>query len=248
MRSLALSILLLPSVAQAMPWWTEEDRAPELGEALGQLWPGHDVDVLVGQPADGDGIWWSEGELFFRVHGQLRSDRVRAQDLTTQILLARSWAGSVEVLDGGWLPPEVRTETRLERARPLAPFLRMEIGATTDRTPSVSLGTGLAFSRVRAGVRLTTDLAMQPSLALDSQISAWLPAGRSALELGAGPGLTRHTDGWRPAAGAQLTVWAPDLDGHRVGVGLSARVSALPQLKDAFALRAEVSWSFGPNR
>lgn len=249
MRRLSLLLLFLPELAVAMPWWIEQERAPALSDALDSLWPGHEVDVLASAPAGGDGIWWADGRLFFREGGQLRSDAVGSSDLETQVLLARAWADSVEVLDGGWLPPALSSERRVDGARTVGGFLRVDAAADLALSPTLSLGGGLAFQRARAGVRLST-AGLGAPLALSVQVSAWLPAGRWAVELGGGPGLLLERERRSPLLGAVATVWAPDLDGNRVGLGLSADLqpAALPQLKDAFAIRAEVSWSFGPTR
>ncbi|TNE84352.1 MAG: hypothetical protein EP330_29480 [Deltaproteobacteria bacterium] len=249
MRAAPLFLLLIPELALAMPWWIESEQAPALSASLETLWPGHDVEVVSGAPASGDGIWWSEGALFFRNQGQLRSDAVPADDFATQVVLARAWAGSVEVLDGGWLPPELSTSAHVERSR-VRGYLRVDAASTAQFAPSVSLATGLAFQRARAGVRLSGGLDEANPLTLSTQVSAWVPVRRSALELGLGPGLAWQKDRVAPLVRSQLTVWAPDLDGNRVGVGLAADFDprALPQLKDAFAIRAEVSWTFGPSR
>ncbi|MCO4744132.1 MAG: hypothetical protein KC912_05050 [Proteobacteria bacterium] len=252
MRLLFPLLLLCPTAAWATPWWISEERAPSLSDSLDALWPGHDIDVVEGAPGEANGIWWQDGELFLRADGQLMHDEVAADDVPTQVVLARSWASAVEVFDSGWVPPELESHAQLHQ-RPVSSFVRIDAGSTAGFEPSVSIASGITFRRSRAGVRLSGGvLGDAAQFSASTLVSTQLVVGRSALELGLGPGLVlRPLSGdtrLSPMASLQVTAWTPSLTRSRIGIGLSADIAPTPQLKDAFAIRAEVSWSFGPAR
>ena len=164
LRGLLLLLLLLPGLASALPWWVEDDDdAEQLAALLDALWPGHPIEVQVGEPDyeqpgisfDGERLTWVDDE---RV-------RFRASDgdLATQIALVRSWLREATVDDGGWVPAN-------ETERKPGPYVELMVGGgvrlpTTiasgesfvlgPASPSaqVSLGGGFASRHVRLGLR-----------------------------------------------------------------------------------------------
>lgn len=99
--------------AWALTWWVDDAQDAEvLEETLGAFWADGDVQVVVGEPQGADGIWVQDGVLVFTDDGRRLQQQV-AGDPTTQVLLARSWALSLESSDAGWTPappPLVRPE------------------------------------------------------------------------------------------------------------------------------------------
>lgn len=109
-RVLALSLVLIgllaPSLASALPWWVEDTAdAEQLGALLDALWPGHPMEVLVGEAnLETEGVSFDGEELVL-----VSADRVRFSrsdgDLATQVALVRSWLREAAVTDTGWVPP-----------------------------------------------------------------------------------------------------------------------------------------------
>ncbi len=130
--------LLAPSLASALPWWVEdEDDAEQLRALLDALWPGHPVEVQVGEADFGkEGVSFDGGELVL-----VSGDRVRFSrsdgDLATQVALVRSWLRETAVPDRGWVPPEPTT------LRP-GPFVTVLLGGGA-RLPSTATTAGGDF-------------------------------------------------------------------------------------------------------
>ncbi|MCO4768623.1 MAG: hypothetical protein KDA24_01240 [Deltaproteobacteria bacterium] len=163
-----LLALFLPSIASALPWWVEDDaEAERLAALLEALWPGHPVEVLLGEADFGREGISSDGATLTLVH----DDRVRFSptdgDLATQVALVRSWLRSTAVQESSWLPASERDD----RPGPFAIVLvgggaRLPTAATTANggftlgpaSPSgnVSVGGGFAWKHLRLGGRVST--------------------------------------------------------------------------------------------
>jgi len=162
--SLICALALLPSLAQALPWWVEDDDdAERLSAMLEALWPGHPVEVVIGEPDFGREGVSSDSSTLTLVH----NDRVRFSptegDIATQVAMVRSWLRTSAVGDGGWVPPT-------ERAEKPGPFAIVMVGggarlpsavttgsafALSPASPSGSLGVGggMAWKHLRLGLR-----------------------------------------------------------------------------------------------
>ena len=163
MLLLLAAALLLPSLAEALPWWVDDaDDAEQLTALLDALWPGHPVEVVIG-PADfgKEGVSFDGAELVL-----VSGDRVRFStsdgDLATQVALVRSWLRESAVADRGWVPP---TPTAL-RPGPYAVVhlgggARLPSAATTSAgefvlgpaspTAMVAVGGGWSWKHLRLG-------------------------------------------------------------------------------------------------
>jgi hypothetical protein len=166
-RCALLLALLLPTLASALPWWVEDEVEAERLEALlAALWPGHPVDVTLGEPDFGREGISSDGATLTLVHG----DRVRFSatdgDLATQVALVRSWLRTSSVGDGGWVPPS----RGAEKPGPFGELLlgggaRLPTAATTatgdfalgpaSPSGSLALGGGWAWKHLRLGGRMS---------------------------------------------------------------------------------------------
>jgi hypothetical protein len=159
--------LLAPATAQSLPWWVEDDSQSErLSALLEALWPGHPVEVILGDPDFGQEGVSSDGKTLTLVH----DDRVRFSvtdgDLATQVALVRSWLRTSAVAEGGWVPPSKADE----KPGPFAIVLlgggaRLPTAATTatgdfalgpaSPSGSVGVGGGWAWKHVRLGTRVS---------------------------------------------------------------------------------------------
>jgi len=162
-----LTLLLVPALAHGLPWWVgDEDEGERLGALLDALWPGHPIEVEVGEPDFGQEGVSSDGATLTLVHG----DRVRFSptdgDMATQVALVKSWLRTRAVEEGGWVPP---TERPL-RPGPYALVLfgggaRLPTASSTatgefllgPASPSgkIGLGGGMAWKHVRLGAQFS---------------------------------------------------------------------------------------------
>lgn len=126
--------LLVPSLACALPWWVEDaDDAEQLTAVLDALWPGHPVEVIVGEPDFGkEGVSFDGEELVLVSDERVRFSRSDG-DLATQVALVRSWLRETAVTDRGWVPSVPMT------LRP-GPFATVHLGGGA-RLPSSSTTT-----------------------------------------------------------------------------------------------------------
>ncbi len=133
---LLILALLAPSVASALPWWVEDTGdAEQLRALLDALWPGHPVEVVVGEADFGkEGVSFDGGELVL-----VSGDRVRFSrsdgDLATQVALVRSWLRETAVTDRGWVPPAP------DAVRP-GPFAAVFLGGGARLPSTATTSTG----------------------------------------------------------------------------------------------------------
>jgi hypothetical protein len=128
---LVFAALLAPSLASALPWWVEDpDDVEQLSALLDALWPGHPVEVQVGEADFGkEGVSFDGGELVLVSGDRVRFSRSNG-DLATQVALVRSWLRETAVPDRGWVPTDPTT------LRP-GPFVTVLVGGGA-RLPSTA--------------------------------------------------------------------------------------------------------------
>ncbi len=113
MRAVNLTLLLLALLwaapAQALDWWVEDQaQAQALEDALAQLWPEHRVVVRQGAPpVEGDAVWVESGTLVLRHDGGTRRAE-QLGELSTRVVLVRSWMEAGLVLPPPPPPPHPR--------------------------------------------------------------------------------------------------------------------------------------------
>lgn len=156
-----LAVALSSSAWAADPrlhWWVpDEDAAEHVQEALGDLWPGHPVQVTVGVPQGSqEGIFYRSPELILYVGGRVWREPVVAE-ASTQVVLARSWVRELQLSDGGWAPDLSRPEpSPFEDPEPVEEVHRMRLWGVGSLGTAFRPGEGVAVhSAGQAGLALT---------------------------------------------------------------------------------------------
>jgi hypothetical protein len=187
--------------AEATPWFVpDEGDSARLQPELAALWPGHDIELIVG-PAVADGLGLSAGVLTLQV-GAVEQRCVVADDLRTAVVLARSWLRTASPTEG-WTPepppppPEAPPVRQTDRVDPSPdPGLYVALGHHRPLgacCPGSRMALGAQVGRARGELALVTfsDPSSRPTVAAPEASRGGhdllAVQGLAGLRLGAAP-------------------------------------------------------------
>jgi hypothetical protein len=147
--------LLLPLTGGALPWYVpDEQTSQRLSAVLDELWFGHPLEIVVGDPVpDQDGVWVDGTTVVLITEGE----EIRAaasEDLGVQALLVRSLLNPMKITDEGWVPPPREEEEKAPQ--PVVPFFYAAVGSelrflSGQGVLHLNVGGGIAWRRFAVG-------------------------------------------------------------------------------------------------